>query len=222
MFITAARGAIKMDREYVIMVLQSILLSCKSDMDVHDLFQEFRENFEFNISIRTFVDFLHASGCFVITPTNDGLMVWSKSKLQYPRTRTPLEIIYENDRAWRYGIQSIRKQIQPRRNRRAVGTAGIQRRPLTQTQKKSIGYQNNSNNRIDRGSVGHVNEVITVEEPMRPAQERNAQRDCTTTKHCKLSKFSQALMRAMATEPDDLMPLPEPDPEPQVCIHLDD
>lgn len=208
-----------MDRENVIMVLQSILLSCKSDMDVYDLFQEFRKNLEFNISIRTFVDFLHTCGCFVIKPTNDGLMVWSKSKLQYPRT--PLEIIYENDRAWRYGIQSISKQIQPRRNQRAVGTAGVQRRPLAQTQ-KSIGSQNNSNNRIDRSSVGPVNEVITVQEPVQPVQERNEQSDGTTTKNYKLSKFSQALMRAMAAEPDDLMPLPEPDPEPQVCIHTDD
>lgn len=252
-----------MDRENVIKALQSILLSCKSGMVIHDLVKEFRETEGSNIPFRTFgcdtfVDFLRASGCFVVKPTEDSLVVLAnqtanskhvidfvkgqtvskktrkllrkkRSKLQYPRT--PLDTIYENDRAMRYGTQPIRKRMQPQCDRRATGSGGFRREPLTQTQ-NPVCSQNNSNNRTDQGSVVSGREVVTVQErqsqPTAPAKNIQNERSlATTTKpvNCKLSKFSQALMGAMVTKPADLMPLRQQSksvPESQVCIHPDD
>lgn len=212
----------------------------------------------------SFVDFLRESGCFVLKATNDGLVVSAKqmanskhvndfvkeqnvssktrkplrkkrSKLQHPRA--PLEIIYENDHAMRYGIQTIRKQIQARGFQRAIGSARVQSGPLTQTQ-NSIGSQNGSNNRTNNVSVGTAYKVVTVQVPVQPEQQsqptapvndiQNEQSLGTATKpaNFRLSKFSQALTRALVAEPADLMPLkqqskpePDPDPQPQVWNH---
>lgn len=182
--------------EHVVEVLRIILLACKSDMAIDDLVKHFHEwegtNFPFQeFGCDSFVDFLRRCYHFVLKSTNDGLMVSLKQTANPKHVNdfikeqnlSPLEIIYENDRAWRYGIQSISKQIQPRGHRRAP--ARIQCGPLLQI----IRSKNFSNNRIDNVSVG----------PPR------------------LSTFSQALMRAMETEPTDSEP--EPKPPPQVCIH---
>lgn len=279
MIITAQLDTIKMDQEKVIKVLRSILQSCKSGMFIHDLVKEYRVEESTNIPFKTFgfdsfVDFLRTTGCFVVNESNDGLMVLAeqtanskhvndfvkgqnnskkvprkkRSKLQHPRT--PLDIIYENDRAMRYGIQSISKQIQPRGHRRVIGSARVQCRPSAQIQnsigsqnnsnrrvigsarvqcgplaqiRNSIGSQNNSNNRNGQVSVGPANELVTVQkeqsQPTAPVKEtQNKQSLGTPTKpaNIKLLKFSEALMRAMATQPAELMP--EPKPVPQVCI----
>lgn len=257
-FITAQLDTIQMDQEKVVKVLRSILLSCKSGMFIHDLVKEYRVEEATKIPFKTFgfdsfVDFLRTTGGFVVTETKDGLMVSAeqtansehvndsvkgqncskkvrrkkRSKLQHPRT--PLDIIYEDDHTMRYGIQLIRKQIQPRghrrarvqcgpssaqilqnnligsqhnSNRRVIGSARVQCGPLAQL-RNSIGYQNNgSNNR--NGQLVTVNETQNKQSLGTPTKPANS----------KLLKFSQALIRAMETQPDELMPKPKP----KVCI----